>query len=530
MIKLFSSPDSIGLEQTPHGIKCARLSPCGKSFRLINLSSFQPDSDNVKQLYIHHPIITTGLDGKEVLIRPLHLPLVKEKDIEEALAFQAEPLLPYPTDQAYLAYQVVSKSSDSTDLTLFAARKEAVKSHLEPWKSIGVEPEKIACIPSALCEFGSAYISNEKTFLILHLHHQETTCSLIKEGKLWASFASLEGFNLLLDAQIKEGKKSLPQTEAEWKTVEQQNSPLSDALKRLQKEMTKMGFSLAKECKKDSIEGIAVTGEAAAWIGLSQILVHNLNLPLLTCQPIDEHSSQDLHYYAVPIGLALGSLPNRKQCIDFRQQEFIYPHPWRRLQIPVIGYFLVVLLLTFLFYFFGQQYLHYQESQIKQEYVDLLASIGKSHKDFEMNFAAKNPRAYDSFDGDIPKVEQLGKEDFAHRLAFLQKELRATPDSFPLFANIPRVTDVLAWLTQHPAVVSIDEEGNKQSKLQIENFSYIMLKRPQQGKKQEKYQVKVELEFTSPTPKMAREFHDALIMPNDWIDPKGEVSSKTTKK
>ena len=82
---------------------------------------------------------------------------------------------------------------------------------------------------------------------------------------------------------------------------------------------------------------------------------------------------------------------------------------------------------------------------------------------------------------------------------------------------------VLAWLSQHPTVVSIDEHGNKQTKLQIDNFDYTMLKRPQSGKKQEKYQVKVELEFTSPTPKWAREFHDALIAPNDWIDPKGEI-------
>lgn len=50
-----------------------------------------------------------------------------------------------------------------------------------------------------------------------------------------------------------------------------------------------------------------------------------------------------------------------------------------------------------------------------------------------------------------------------------------------------------------------------------------MTKRPEQNKKQEKYQVKVEMEFTSPTPKQAREFHDALIAPNDFVDPKGEI-------
>ena len=50
-----------------------------------------------------------------------------------------------------------------------------------------------------------------------------------------------------------------------------------------------------------------------------------------------------------------------------------------------------------------------------------------------------------------------------------------------------------------------------------------MVKRPDQSKKKEKYRVKVDLEFSSPTPKQAREFHDALVAPNDFVDPKDEI-------
>ena len=284
-----------------------------------------------------------------------------------------------------------------------------------------------------------------------------------------------------------------------------------------------MGFALAKECKSDSIEGIIVTGEGAQLDGLDRRLVAHLNLPLLICQGVGETSSQELHSYAVPIGLALSSLPGSLEKIDFRQQDLAYPHPWKRLTIPIATYFLAIILLACSFSFLSHEILKHQENQIKQTYLDLLKNMNRSYQDFEAAFHAKNPHAYDSFDGKTPKIEQLEQEDFAQRLAFLQKELQATPDSFPLFANVPRVSDVLAWLSQHPTVVSIDEHGNKQTKLQIDNFDYTMLKRPQSGKKQEKYQVKVELEFTSPTPKWAREFHDALIAPNDWIDPKGEI-------
>ncbi len=524
MIKQFiSSPTSIGLERTSFGLKGASLAASSKTPSL-QLFSYQGETCDVKRLYIQHPYLTTGLEGKEVLVRFLNLPLTKEKDIEAALAFQAEPLLPYPADQALLAYQILTKHSETTDLTLLAVRKESIQNHLESWKSLQIEPEKIACIPSALCQFGAHYLSSTKAYLILHLQRDGMTGVLIKEGKLWASFGQPEGLEALLNAQTEEGVASLPNTEQEWLALEQQtNSSLAEALKRLQKEALRTSYALAKELKNEALEGIAITGEAADWTGFSQVLIKNLSFPLLAPEVQKDYSPQEMLSYAVPIGLALGSLPYHSHFIDFRQQELSYPHPWRRLLKPVGIYFAASLLLSLSFYFFGQQYLHYREDQLRQNYLDLLSGMHKSHEEFELAFLAKNSKAREKFNGETPVIAQMRQEDLMDRLAFVQKELQATPDSFPLFANIPRVSDVLAWLSQHPAVSFLDEEGKRQSRLQIENFSYTMLKRPQQGKKQEKYQVKVELEFSSPTPKWAREFHDALIAPNDWVDPKGEV-------
>lgn len=527
MIKLISPITSIGLESTPKGIKVATVLAGRKTPSLTRLFTASPDSDDVKPLYMGHPILTSALEGKDVLIRYLHLPVTKDKDIEEALAFQAEPLLPFPVEEALLAYQILTKSQEGSELTLLAVRKESMEAHLDQWKPLRIEPEKIACIQTALCQFGNVYLSAEKTYLIFHLQRQSMACVLMREGKLYASFALPEGLEALFCPR---GNCSpLPQNEPEWRKAIEQQPDLADTLKRLQKEVVKMAFALAKEIKGQEIEGIFVTGEAAECEGLSQMLVQNLPFPLLTCEPSGEYSSKELLSYAVPIGLALGSLPGQNGMVDFRQQEWSYPHPWRRIMGPIAAYFGSILLLSAAFYFFGQHYLRYQEDQLRQTYIDLLAGMHKSHDQFEVAFLAKNPKAHDPFDGEIPRIEQINQEELKDRLAFLQKELQASPDSFPLYANIPRVSDVLAWLTQHPAVVAAGEEGDPEVRLQIENFSYNMVKRPQQGKKQEKYQVKIELEFTSPTPKWAREFHDALIAPNDWVDPKGEVKWNTNR-
>lgn len=492
MLKISSSLKSIGLELTSTGLSGAEVIRYKGKPHLQNLFDLPLKGDDVKRFYMDHPVLTTGLNGNEVLLRAMNLPLTKEKDIDEALAFQAEPLLPYPIDQALLAHQIIKKETDSTDILILSARKECLESHLNQFKALEIEPEKVSCIQAALFQFGKTYFSSHQNYLILHLGEDSATALLIKKGLMAASFTQKERINF--------------------------SAGSIEEIDRFEKTFTRLIYALSKEAE-EPLEGAIFTGESAKNEGWCQAIADKMQLALL--QPNesgDAVSMQSKLIHAVPIGLAIQSLPKTPLSIDFRQREWVYPHPWKRLKAPVALYFFLMLALSTIFYFFGQYYLDFKENQIRQEYVDLLAGMNKTHEQFESVYLTKTPSAREKFNGEEPGIFSLNKDDFLERLAFLQKELQSTPDSFPLFANIPRVSDVFAWLSRHPAVT---HEGG--TKLQIENFSYMILKRPMQGKKQEKYQVKVELEFSSPTPKWAREFHDALIASNDWVDPKGEV-------
>jgi type IV pilus assembly protein PilM len=153
-----------------------------------------------------------------------------------------------------------------------------------------------------------------------------------------------------------------------------------------------------------------------------------------------------------------------------------------------------------------------------------LSMMNKSYIGFEEEFFRKNNPKGTLDESTIVPLKELTQQDLLNRLYYFEKELQSSPDTFPLYPNTPRVSDVLAWLNNHPQVVKKGEkEVSDQAQLQIENFSYSLVKRPELNKKQEKYQVKVEIEFSAPTPKQAREFHDALIAPNDFVDAKGEI-------
>jgi type IV pilus assembly protein PilM len=253
-------------------------------------------------------------------------------------------------------------------------------------------------------------------------------------------------------------------------------------------------------------------------------LAHRFELPLLSCHAIDsmdQLSTQEKQQYAVSIGLACSNFSAEANAINFRKEEFAYPHPWKRMKRPLLSYFALIALLSTAFYFYGQAFLRSQENEIKHNYLSLLASMNKSYEDFETFFTKKT--------GNYISAEDLKKEDIFNRLESLQKDLKATPDSFPLFPNTPRLSDVLGWLNQHPNINHKKEDGSIESRLKVEKLIYTMVKRPIQGKKQERYQVKVELDLSSPVATWAREFHDALITPNDFVDPKGEIKWNTNK-
>jgi type IV pilus assembly protein PilM len=496
--KIIQAPAALGLELNGHEIRAAKV-----SFRL-NKPQIQeffslPTSSNVKPLYIDSPILVTGLQSGDVLVRPFALPLTKEKDVAAALAFQAEPLLPYPPEQALLARHTLSQNAEGTQLTLLATCKDLLQAHIEAWQALQIEPEKVSCTQAALCQFAKFYVKAEKPLVVLHLNENWMTCVLVQEGKLIAAYAHHEGLNLL------------PANDSQEALAE-------EPLKRLEQGIAKICYALLKDYKAESLEGLILTGDAISLLDLPQRLSLKLNLPLLQSRlDIDpDVSAADKQRHALPIGLAISAFEGG---VDFRQQEFSYPHPWKHVKAPLMAYFVLMCALTLSAYFFGQVYLVNQEDRIKQEYVDLLAAMSKPYDQFELAFLTKNPQDKKETNA----IAHLQREDLLKRLNFLYKDLQAAPDSFPLFANLPTVSDVLAWISTHPNVVHQNEEGTKETRLQLENFSYNMLKRPSQGKKQEKYQVKVELEFSSPKPKWAREFHDALIAANDFVDSKAEV-------
>lgn len=480
-------------------------------------------------------LVITPLNTGDVLVRQLEVKLKKDSDIDAVLAFQSEPLLPYPSDQAIIDRISLAETADGTQLTILAARKDHIQHHLEQWKNRGIEPEIVSCAPAALAEFAKVLAPSQALLFVVHIGPNTTSCVLVKEGKLVGAQAFFQGVQHLRSAYFQDHPNATESafTSLDFAAFDTESHPgLLLTLESMRLEITRTLYALTKLAKGQEIGHILITGEGGALTQLGFTLCQTVNIPIAVPASNDNFQlpAAQLQRFAIPIGAALTGLPGAQNCVDFRQQELSYPNPWKRYKTPLAIYLGLCLLLALAAYFAGNAYTKYHEDGLRQQYSGLLQSMHRPYSTLEQEFAAKAAGKKQPEQTAVPPIQSLTSEDIMARLRYLENDLQSTPDIYPLLPNVPTVSDVLAWLSTNPNVTAKDPKtGALKPLIQLETFNYSYVKRPEQTKKQDKYQVKVEIEFSSPTPKMAREFHDALITPNAMVDPKGEVKWNTNR-
>ncbi len=91
--------------------------------------------------------VRLGVGNQRVIVRTLRLPAIEDpKEMEAAVRFQAQEQIPMPLDQAVLEHQVVGGvpaeegAQPQLDVVVIAARRDMVRSFLEPIRRAGLEP------------------------------------------------------------------------------------------------------------------------------------------------------------------------------------------------------------------------------------------------------------------------------------------------------------------------------------------------------------------------------------------------------
>lgn len=550
MLESYFSLKAVGLFPTSFSLKGASLKAYKDKIVLENTFEYLATTEteatkkeDVKPLYMEEQntqllckkaFCATGIAASTTLVRSLDVKLAKLKDVDAVLRFQTEPLLPYPIENAVLDRTITSKSSSHTLLTVFATSKETLTHHFETFKKLSITPEKTTCVPAALASFAQQFAAPtqvKKPYMILHVDDFETACVAVLDGKVLASHPFPLGFHHLAQALMKDHQVTLSEAlealkDDSFLLNDPRNLALRESYEHMRVEALRASLAFPKLIKQPIQDELLITGSVSSSEKLKEYFLTALHKTPVGLKTYEELESLRLQLYAVPIGIALQALPSHPHAVDFRKDEFASPVQWKHDKIPLITYFTLCFLTALCLFFLGKASIGQKEDKIKQNFVDLLAEIRIPYEKFDHDFQTK---ALGKTTTALMPVGQLTHENLLERLQFLENEIQAAPDLFPLYPNVPRVSDFLGWLATHPRVVITSSQEPPKAALTIENFTYTLVKRPEQTKKQEKYQVKVELEFIAGTPKIAREFHDALMTPNKMVDPKAEIKWNSSR-
>jgi type IV pilus assembly protein PilM len=172
------------------------------------------DSDRLtealKALFNEHKLpkrVRLGVGNQRVLVRTLRLPAIEDpKELDAAIRFQAQEQIPMPLDQAVLAHQVVGGapaaegSTPQVDVVVVAARRDMVKSFIDPIRRAGLEPVGVdlsafGMIRALAGVEGSAETAAEQASAVLYCSLGDVTNLAVARGRN-CLFARVSPFGL----------------------------------------------------------------------------------------------------------------------------------------------------------------------------------------------------------------------------------------------------------------------------------------------------------------------------------------------
>lgn len=199
------------------------------------------------------------------------------------------------------------------------------------------------------------------------------------------------------------------------------------------------------------------------------------------------------HPYALVIGAALEAIAEDGSQVNFSQKMFMTKKTKQHFLKKTFYYLGACAVLNLTSLIGVQTYLHKKQTALFAH----IASI-------------------------LPKQKTSPKsvQDWQEHLLSWKNKLSVQKLPFSLLPTVPKVSDVLAWISAHPAFIN---EGKAKDGIEVLSIHYQMLKYPTVDQKNIPYEAQVEIEFTASAPRLAREFHESLLKENQMIHTKKPV-------
>lgn len=214
--RLFGNKGTVGgLDLGSSSLKLIQLKPIkdktkGKLYELSSFVMGLPPEETVKEGVINDPKalgellkqliqshkinieqVVGVVSGQPVIIRPIIMPKLPEKEMQSSLRFQAEQYLPYRADEAMIRGTILNKELEdnpgSMEVLLVAAPNEIVKNTQDVIRFSGLNPAAIDMEPFALLRALEISLEPDifnKTFALVNIGASVMSINIYKAGVL----------------------------------------------------------------------------------------------------------------------------------------------------------------------------------------------------------------------------------------------------------------------------------------------------------------------------------------------------------
>lgn len=203
----------------------------------------------------------------------------------------------------------------------------------------------------------------------------------------------------------------------------------------------------------------------------------------------------DYHLHALAIGAALEALAEDGKQVNFSQKMFMTKKTKQHFLKRTLYYLGACAILNLTSLVGVQIYLHKKQAALFTHIISILPK-------------------------ELQKTSPKSIQDWQDKLLVWKNKLSVQRIPFPMLPTVPKVSDVLAWISAHPTFI---HEGKVKDGIEVLSIHYQMLKYPTVDQKNIPYEAQVEIEFTASIPRLAREFHESLLKENPMTHTKKPI-------
>jgi hypothetical protein len=114
------------------------------------------------------------------------------------------------------------------------------------------------------------------------------------------------------------------------------------------------------------------------------------------------------------------------------------------------------------------------------------------------------------------------------QIASIEKKLGKQKKNSSLILPIASVSEVLTWISCHPKLSRSTDSLIDLDLIEVKKVRYEIVKCPKLNGPPILPLVKLEVEFVSPSTRIARDFHDSLLKGDSIVDEKKEITWNVT--